>query len=198
MQAIPEHFTKNLRKKLPQVITLRGPSGRTWQVILTTNDDTVFFNHGWEEFVNDHVLQEKDLLIFKYNGDSCFDVLMFDGQSLCEKAGSYFVRKCGHRENDSGGQTKRRTGENSFEATLPCPEDYIGGSPLEKSANNDIDTTPLGQHNTFRYVTKKIRREIEFNPIHEEPSTSAEEIETKPGMHICNFISGMRIYSFIC
>ncbi|KAJ9166163.1 hypothetical protein P3X46_020948 [Hevea brasiliensis] len=180
---IPEHFTKNLRKKLPQVMTLRGPSGLTWQVVLTTNDDTMFFNHGWEEFVNDHFLQEKDLLIFKYNGDSCFDVLIFDGQSLCEKAGSYFVRKCGHREHDSGYHTKRKTGENSFEAPLPCPEDVVGFSPPQKSANNDIDTTPLGRPNIYRCTTKKTRREIEFtNPIHEEFSTSDEEIETKPDM----------------
>lgn len=178
--AIPEQFTRNLRKKLPKLVTLKGPSGSTWQVGLTTNDDTVFFNHGWEEFVNDHFLQDKDLLIFKYNGDSCFDVLMFDGQSLCEKAASYFVRKCGHREPDSGCQTKRKFGENSVEGTLPSPEDVGGSSPPEKSANNDFDTTPLRQPINFRDNIKKTRREIEFNPIHEEPSTSFEEIEIKP------------------
>ncbi|KDP38418.1 hypothetical protein JCGZ_04343 [Jatropha curcas] len=177
--AIPEQFTKNLRKKLPKTITLKGPSGNTWQVGLMTFHDIVYFIYGWQEFVNDHFLQEKDLLIFKYNGDSCFDVLIFDGQSLCEKAASYFVRKCGHRTPDSSCQTKRKIGESSAEGTLPYPEDIAGGSPPEKSANNDFDTTPSGQPVTFRATAKKTRREIEFNPVHEEPSTS-EEIDVKP------------------
>eukprot|EP00257_Ricinus_communis_P016558 XP_015574761.1 B3 domain-containing protein REM16 [Ricinus communis] len=179
--AIPEQFTKNLRRKLPKIITLRGPSGRTWEVGLAANDDTVFFNHGWEAFVIDHSLQEKDLLIFKYNGDSCFDVLIFDGQSLCEKAASYFVRKCGHREQESGCQTKRRIGEISVEATLPSPENPVEGPTPEKSANTDIYTTPLRQPITSRAYTKKTRREVEWiKDILEETSTSIEEVDTKP------------------
>ncbi|EOA17118.1 hypothetical protein CARUB_v10005377mg [Capsella rubella] len=49
-------------------------------------------------FVKDHSLKENDLLVFKFHGLSEFEVLIFDGQTLCEKPTSYFVRKCGHAD----------------------------------------------------------------------------------------------------
>ena len=169
-------------------MTLKGPSGSTWQVELATDDDTMFFKHGWKEFVKDHFLEEKDLLIFKYNGESNFDVLIFDGQSLCEKAESYFVRKCGHREGDSIVQTKRKTVEDSVEVTYTCPHNGLGGTP-EKSADGYIYRTPVRNTVVSKAIDKKTRREIKFGePIqtrkrarHEGPSSTAEEIETKPG-----------------
>lgn len=104
MQAIPQKFVKNLREKLAGTISLRGPSGGLWNVEVTAaaaGDDTLLFKQGWKAFVEDHSLEENDVLVFKYTagggGDSSriiFDVLMFDKQSLCEKEASYFVRKC--------------------------------------------------------------------------------------------------------
>uniref|UniRef100_A0A6N2N9U6 TF-B3 domain-containing protein n=1 Tax=Salix viminalis TaxID=40686 RepID=A0A6N2N9U6_SALVM len=184
---IPETFSNHLKKKLLENVTLKGPSGSTWQVELATDDDTMFFKHGWEEFVKDHFLEENDLLIFKYNGESNFDVLIFDGQSLCEKAASYFVRKCGHREGDSLVQTKRKTVEDSVEVTYTCPHNGLGGTP-EKSADGYIYRTPVRNTVVSKAIDKKTRREIKFGkPIqtrksvrYEGPSSTAEEIETKP------------------
>ena len=51
LQVIPKTFSDNLKKNLPQSATLKGPSGLTWDVELTTNDDATFFNHGWQKFV---------------------------------------------------------------------------------------------------------------------------------------------------
>ncbi|KAE9600057.1 hypothetical protein Lal_00045912 [Lupinus albus] len=104
---LPKTFSDNL-KKLPENVELRGPSGVVWNVGLTSKDDTVFFMNGWRQFVKDHSLKENDFLVFKYNGESLFDVLVFDGGSFCEKASSYFVRKCGYTEN---GGARLITGE---------------------------------------------------------------------------------------
>ncbi|XP_030940170.1 B3 domain-containing protein At5g57720-like [Quercus lobata] len=65
LKVIPKTFSDNLKKKLPQSATLKGPSGLTWDVELTTNDDATFFNHGWQKFVKDHSLEETDLLVFR-------------------------------------------------------------------------------------------------------------------------------------
>lgn len=203
LQPIPTKFSKNLKKKLPEIVTLKGPSGSAWKVELTTSNDTMFFKHGWADFVKDHFLQEKDLLIFKYNGDSHFDVLMFDGQSMCEKTASYFVRKCGHRERHSACQTKRKFGESSIEVIRASPQDFVGGTP-EKCATNQLDTPPLGQPIISQATNKETRREIKFNkPIHtrqnlrfEESSTSSEEIETKPGRFFIDFCCILEIPTF--
>ncbi|KAI5598265.1 hypothetical protein BDE02_02G119800 [Populus trichocarpa] len=184
---IPEKFSNHLKKKLPENVILKGPSGGTWQVELTTDDDTMFFKNGWEEFVKDHFLEEKDLLIFKYNRESCFEVLIFDGQSLCEKAASYFVRKCGHRERDSFVHAKRKTVEDSAEVTIACPQDSLGGT-AEKSANDYIYKTPVENTVISEAINKKTRREIKFSKPtqtrqsvrYEEPSSTDEETETKP------------------
>jgi hypothetical protein len=189
LQPIPEKFSNHLKKKLPENVILKGPSGGTWQVELTTDDDTMFFKNGWEEFVKDHFL-EKDLLIFKYNRESCFEVLIFDGQSLCEKAASYFVRKCGHRERDSFVHAKRKTVEDSAEVTIACPQDSLGGT-AEKSANDYIYKTPVENTVISEAINKKTRREIKFSKPtqtrqsvrYEEPSSTDEETETKPGKY---------------
>jgi hypothetical protein len=54
-------------------------------------------------------LKENDFLVFKYNGESHFEVLIFGGESLCEKAASYFVRKCGHAQTEQRGSKAKDT-----------------------------------------------------------------------------------------
>ncbi|XAR64083.1 hypothetical protein NMG60_11024289 [Bertholletia excelsa] len=118
---LPKKFANNLREKLPDNVTLKGPSGAKWNVELLKSGSTVIFKKGWKTFVEDHSLKEDDVLVFKYNGDLQFDVLIFDGRSFCEREASYFVRKCGHKQVDGGGyQTKRNTRESSREVMHDC------------------------------------------------------------------------------
>ncbi|WJX15835.1 hypothetical protein P8452_05934 [Trifolium repens] len=68
--ALPKTFSNNVKKKLPENVTLRGPSGVVWNVGLTTRDDTLlYFTNGWQQFVKDHSLKENDFLVFKYNAE---------------------------------------------------------------------------------------------------------------------------------
>ena len=143
LQAIPKKFSNNLKNKLPELVTLKGPGGGAWRVGITTIDDTWFFKHGWQEFVNDHGLAEHDLLIFKYNGESHFEVLIFDGQSLCEKEFSYFVKKCGHKRDDQGGNlTKRKSMGTSCDQTNNASSENIGCISAEKSKDDDDPQVP--------------------------------------------------------
>jgi len=114
LQALPKTFSDNLNKKLPENATLKGPSGVAWEIGLITRGDTVYFMDGWQRFVNDHSLKDNDLLVFNYNGESHFDVLIFDGESFCEKEASYFVGKCGHTQTELGGSKAKET-NNSVE-----------------------------------------------------------------------------------
>ncbi|MCD9645671.1 hypothetical protein HAX54_034735, partial [Datura stramonium] len=109
--AIPQKFAKNLRAKLKDYVSLKGPSGATWSVGLIGNEDSLFLKRGWKEFVDAHSLVGGDLLIFKYNGNSQFDVLVFDRRSSCEKEAAYFVKKCEHADVASDSRTKRPTPE---------------------------------------------------------------------------------------
>jgi len=147
LQALPKTFSDNLKKKLPENVTLKGPSGVAWNVAIVTRADTLFLEDGWEEFVKDHFLKLNDCLLFKYNGESQFDVLVFDGWSLCERASSYFVRKkCGHIEAEQVGGSlnqKRDTAEDSKEeGRIPLNAGVERAAP-EKSVHANGTKEPI-------------------------------------------------------
>ncbi|KAK4492832.1 hypothetical protein RD792_000157, partial [Penstemon davidsonii] len=123
--AIPTKFINNLRDKLTGTVALKGPSGNVWDVGLLSNGDTLFLRQGWRAFVEDHSLEEKDILIFKYNGNSRFDVLIFDQKSSCEREGSYFVKKCLHTESECGSKRKRNIEKSYEETNNESSDDFI-------------------------------------------------------------------------
>ncbi|XVF59526.1 hypothetical protein PTKIN_Ptkin07bG0283100 [Pterospermum kingtungense] len=89
---IPRKFMSNFRENLSGSINLRGPSGFMWTVeVVRIFDDVVLLN-GWEIFVEEHSLVADDVLVFRFDGNSTFNVVIFD-KSGCEREGSYFVKK---------------------------------------------------------------------------------------------------------
>ncbi|KAL4333918.1 hypothetical protein GQ457_07G025890 [Hibiscus cannabinus] len=153
---IPEKFAKHMKEKLPETVTVKGPSGIIWNLGLRSDDGTMFFEGGWKKFVLDHSLEENDLLIFKYNGLSHFDVLMFEGRSLCEKASSYFVKKCVHAESDHSYQTKRKIGENADEIVHNSSPRGLESSP-DKSTDN-VNTMRSTQPTNSAATNKRVGR----------------------------------------
>ncbi|KAI3465381.1 hypothetical protein Pfo_022044 [Paulownia fortunei] len=139
--AIPKKFVNSLREKMEGTVALRGPSGHVWNVGLVTNGDMLLLKHGWKAFVEDHSLEENDVLIFKYNGNSRFDVLMFDQESLCEKAASYFVKKCQHTESGHGSK-RRRSLEEGFEDTSESSDDVADGHRVKRPRSDSARTPP--------------------------------------------------------
>ncbi|GKV04716.1 hypothetical protein SLEP1_g16832 [Rubroshorea leprosula] len=111
--AIPRKFACKLKKKLPESVVLRGPGGFMWNVRLSMEGDTLYFNDGWQDFVIDHSLQENDTLLFEYNRESRFDVFLFEQSSSCEIESSYFVKRCLDVDatDESRDQTKRKNRE---------------------------------------------------------------------------------------
>ncbi|KAI3972846.1 hypothetical protein MKX01_019504 [Papaver californicum] len=84
----PEKLVKKcLRNELSEisVVTLKGPSGRTWTVqLMRYGSEGLYLKKGWEVFVQEHNLKQNDVLLFKYNlGSSVFDVL------ICKNEGSH-------------------------------------------------------------------------------------------------------------
>ncbi|XP_030940253.1 B3 domain-containing transcription factor VRN1-like [Quercus lobata] len=54
------------------------PNGRKWKVKLTQHAGGVWFQNGWSEFASSYGVAVGHLLVFKYKGNSHFDVLIFD------------------------------------------------------------------------------------------------------------------------
>ncbi|XP_040366131.1 putative B3 domain-containing protein Os03g0621600 [Rosa chinensis] len=83
---IPPDFTKNFiwNGRSPHECALRGPSGQCWAVELKRTENGLFFQNGWQCFVKDHHLELGDFLIFRHDGESKFNVIIYD-RSACEK-----------------------------------------------------------------------------------------------------------------
>ncbi|PHT27524.1 hypothetical protein CQW23_32871 [Capsicum baccatum] len=180
LQGHSQKICHNLREKLGDSVSLTGPSGATWNVRLTLIGDALFLKDGWKEFVGAHSLEEDDLLIFKYNGSSRFDVSVFDRQSLCEKEASCFVKKCEHADVASRSRTKRHTPREYSSrdvseapptkkpnlAATPTSEDTSRSSshdeyepPAKKktlaSTSTSVDTNEFSSHNECESPTEK-------------------------------------------
>ncbi|OMO74942.1 hypothetical protein COLO4_26418 [Corchorus olitorius] len=162
--AIPKKFAFKLRNKLPETATLKGPSGLTWSVELTRNGDALFFTNGWAEFVKDHSLEENDLLIFRFNGESSFNVWVYDPSNGTEKEALYFPAGSSSRDaagpSDAQGQSKRKEKANFVVVKTSSEEDEGNASHGEKSENEESYKTPEKLGISSHWVKKHLSSEV--------------------------------------
>ncbi|XP_039126741.1 B3 domain-containing protein Os11g0197600-like [Dioscorea cayenensis subsp. rotundata] len=88
---VPSGFLKHMEGDLAETLSLIGPSGNQWDVNLMKRGSTMELDKGWGEFVVDHSLTTGDFLVFRYDSDSHFTVLIFD-QNSCEKETAFSAK----------------------------------------------------------------------------------------------------------
>ncbi|CAL9079531.1 unnamed protein product [Musa textilis] len=93
---IPPAFRVHLENESLGMVSLRGPSGKIWDVELVDSSNGLRFESGWKEFVVDHAMEIGDFLVFRLEGCSCFSVLVFDA-TACEKEVAFLAMpSCGN------------------------------------------------------------------------------------------------------
>ncbi|CAI0553929.1 unnamed protein product [Linum tenue] len=76
---IPTEFVKNYRSRLGSSATLKVANGDTWEVELVADDDgLIWLVKGWEDFTNHHSLKQGDILVFRLEQNSLFQVMIFE------------------------------------------------------------------------------------------------------------------------
>ncbi|TVU26284.1 hypothetical protein EJB05_28823 [Eragrostis curvula] len=83
---IPQPFCEYLKEEPNRPVSLKGPSGNTWQVMLTSVEEGLGFTQGWKEFVGDHSLQQGHFLVFTYDGHSEFSVVVLSNSGVEDKS----------------------------------------------------------------------------------------------------------------
>ncbi|XP_073134230.1 B3 domain-containing protein Os01g0723500-like isoform X2 [Henckelia pumila] len=147
---IPCSFIKHMEGRASGTTTLVGPSGNNWYAELILIGDGLFFSDGWEAFASDHFLEQGDFLVFGYDGDLQFTVLVFD-QSMCEKEAALKVEN--HRDiNKNGGHVvKKRDRDISA-----LPDSIVEGVPKRGRCSEilsdcaykiHLDSTSIGDDN---------------------------------------------------
>ena len=64
--------------ELSTVAILTAPYGGIWQVELKKTDNNIWFCNGWQDFVEYHFICYDYFLVFRYEGNLSFHVLIFD------------------------------------------------------------------------------------------------------------------------
>ncbi|XP_031481405.1 B3 domain-containing transcription factor VRN1-like isoform X2 [Nymphaea colorata] len=104
---IPQNFVQRIVREQHETVFLRGPSGTVWNVQLKKAGGRFSFENGWQEFVEQHSLNENDVLVFRYDGASQFSVQIFDDTG-CEREDTFYVMSL---KNVNGSRERLAQGE---------------------------------------------------------------------------------------
>jgi len=79
LQRIPEKFVRDFGDELSDVATLTVPNnGHFWQVGLEKANKEIWFQNGWQDFMESYSILYGYFLVFRYEESSKFHVLVFD------------------------------------------------------------------------------------------------------------------------
>jgi hypothetical protein len=84
LQTIPKKFADNVRGQISQEIKLEVPDGQTYSVQVDKEQHKLALGSGWNLFASDCELEEGDMLLFGYSGNSHFKVRIFNVNG-CDK-----------------------------------------------------------------------------------------------------------------
>ncbi|KAL5855705.1 hypothetical protein ACOSQ4_005507 [Xanthoceras sorbifolium] len=80
---IPEKFVREFGDELSDVVRFIVPNGQVWRVGLMKDGRNVWFHDGWHHFIEYYSITARCILVFKYEKNSNFHVLIFN-LSACE------------------------------------------------------------------------------------------------------------------
>ncbi|EOX98133.1 Sulfotransferase, putative isoform 1 [Theobroma cacao] len=75
---IPHKFVKKYGDELSSIVTLATPSGRFWLVELKKDKRRMWFDSGWNVFVEYYSISVGYFLVFRYEGNSHFNVHVYN------------------------------------------------------------------------------------------------------------------------
>ncbi|GMI68096.1 hypothetical protein HRI_000478900 [Hibiscus trionum] len=75
---IPRKFVENHGNDMSSPAMLRVPSGEVWKVELSKCDGKILLENGWLEFSKHYFLELGYLLVFRYDGNNNFHVVIFN------------------------------------------------------------------------------------------------------------------------
>ncbi|GKV21239.1 hypothetical protein SLEP1_g31236 [Rubroshorea leprosula] len=75
---IPDNFVKRFKGELSVAAALTVPDGHVSRVGLKKADNKIWFQEGWQEFIERYSIRVGYFLIFRYEGNSAFSVSIFN------------------------------------------------------------------------------------------------------------------------
>uniref|UniRef100_A0A5B7CC39 TF-B3 domain-containing protein n=1 Tax=Davidia involucrata TaxID=16924 RepID=A0A5B7CC39_DAVIN len=205
---IPLHFIQHISKDVADRALLRGPSGGHWHVKLCKNANGMFLRDGWPEFLRDHSLGDSEFLLFRYDGNMCFNVQIFDKSGLerinepvtgahQEAASSSGKKRRDRPRKDHVGSLhppqsiscKHDPGYGPSKDTHDCGQQYSGSGTSKSQLHNGLQGK--GKHNQCRESNK----DQHYQSIHEVHQESELSIgKKKPGRPRKNYVCSPQLH----
>ncbi|XP_022891622.1 B3 domain-containing protein At4g01580-like [Olea europaea var. sylvestris] len=79
---LPRSFVNNWRHQLGDTVRVIAYDGIIITIRLERDNGRIYFADGCEQFFDHHNLQDAHVLVFEYNGNSTFNVTIFDHSGL--------------------------------------------------------------------------------------------------------------------
>jgi len=81
-QGMPKKFLQKHGNDLSSLVFLKVPNGEIWPVQLERSDGRVLLGKGWLKFIDYYSIVPGQLILFRYEWNSIFQVVIFDTSSL--------------------------------------------------------------------------------------------------------------------
>ncbi|KAI3830373.1 hypothetical protein MKX03_033485, partial [Papaver bracteatum] len=87
---------------------LEGPTGSRWHVKLCKTEKGTFLQDGWQDFVRYYSLGNNEFLMFRYEGNLHFNVVILH-KSGCEREYAFPIERVGRLSRKHDGSTEIST-----------------------------------------------------------------------------------------
>ncbi|XP_022749179.1 B3 domain-containing transcription factor VRN1-like isoform X2 [Durio zibethinus] len=128
---IPDNFVQKFRDELSIAAALTVPDGHVWRVGIKKADNKVWFQEGWQEFVERYYIRVCYFLVFRYEGNSAFSVSIFN---LYNSEINYHSNAFGGTQYNHGKQYPFEELEDD-ECISPALQNLFGGSKVKNCIN---------------------------------------------------------------
>ncbi|KAF9608848.1 hypothetical protein IFM89_011886 [Coptis chinensis] len=138
--AIPKKFTKKFGKELSSTVVLKVPTARKWHVELKEEEGRLWFQKGWDDFVEYYSICAGYFLVFRYLGNSLFSVVICDDETAFEIDYPCDTDDLEERKYEIEGED-RKTCTHCTKALFSAPEpDFSTRSIVTKRAKINSDS----------------------------------------------------------
>ncbi|XP_024030899.1 B3 domain-containing transcription factor VRN1-like [Morus notabilis] len=168
---IPNRIVNKCGGTLSIPVLLKLPCGLKWKVRLTKCDGKVWIDKGWRDFLKYYSLGHGDLLVFKYEGNSQFHVLIFDKSTteIDYPSNPNWIVK----HNIGRGKFRMQILEANTSQEVTMRPSSSGDIRASEAANKFFSTNPY-----FQVVYLLLLQELSMRKGHKTVNLQVEDSET--------------------
>ncbi|XP_026383136.1 B3 domain-containing protein Os11g0197600-like isoform X2 [Papaver somniferum] len=144
---VPVEFLEQLTCGIPGSFSLCGPSGKVWRVRLLEMGDGYYFKDGWEDFVIDNFMSNKDFCAFKYVSKNCLQVQIFE-RNGCEKESAF-------KANCSQASTTNFSARHKGKKAVKNQGERLGGPFISRRRDITVEAEHMALNAALGFVSKK-------------------------------------------